>query len=105
LRDSVISQIQISQVAAVTLRLFYFPKQSSPIKKGQTGMGRYFMQDTPLASIERLMMQCPNSVRDGDETINDYESKRDGTSQEQSRSLNPAWPFDSSAEKEGRMTS
>ena len=39
-------------------------------------MGRYFLQDTPFKEYERLMMECPNSVRDDNEDPDRYEPKQ-----------------------------
>ena len=55
-------------------------------------MGKYYLQDTPLAHIERLMMQSPNSIRDEDEAADDFKPNQDLTMNEQSRSQNGVRP-------------
>ena len=55
-------------------------------------MGRYFLQDTPLAGIERLMMQSPNSIRDEDEASDNYKLNHNLATNEQSRNQNHVQP-------------
>lgn len=45
-------------------RLFLRPFGAQP---GRSKMTKYFMQDTPLADLERLMMTPPKALREDEE--------------------------------------
>ena len=66
-------------------------------------MGKYFSQDTPLAEYERLMMECPNSVRDDDEIYDDYKSSKHAIYKSRQAIGRPQYRKDDAVHMPGRL--
>jgi hypothetical protein len=61
-------------------------------------MARYFLQDIPLASFERMMTQVPRPARGGEEP-DDGKAKRKPAERRQSRNPIGVWRADSDTGK------